>query len=472
MRWPSLRGLLLLRAESFQHDHEFIAPQPRHGIAVAQTVIQAQCHFLQQAVAHVVAQGVVEGLEVVQIDKQQGAGLLVARAIVQRHLQPVQQQAAVGQLGERVVKGQPLDLVFRCLALGDVAHGADVMTDLAIVAQHRADAQPFRVDFAVLAAIPDFPLPGTQFAQAVPQAAVEGRVVPPGLQDADLASHHIFGLVAGDFAEGAVHPQDDSMAVGDHHAFLGFEGRGGNPQQLFGMLAFGNIARGSIQIAPAANIHGLGIDLYLDLAAILAAVACFEVIALSAFVLQQLREQAGRHGVIPVGQLPLLLAHFIRHITQHAGEGIAEFGEPAIFIQDVDAIRRRLQQRGLAHGFCQRRVFGRLTIRGFLCQCAGAQCHQQGQFGAVAAQLQHLPGQPAQQNADAQHQRTIDRDALLVAPAILWLHIQRPHPVRHIDVVMHWIVQLLALAVCAGNDLHLFGVRMPSPQTVLIAALW
>jgi hypothetical protein len=154
-----LGSLRRFAVQAFQHHHKFVATQACHGIARSQAVIQPQCHFLQQAVAHIVAQGIVEGFEVVQVDKQQGTGFLVVMAVFQRHLQPVLQQAAVGQLGERVVEGQPLDLVFSRLALGDVAHGGYIVADAAVVTQYGADAEPFRVDFPVFTPVPDFALP-------------------------------------------------------------------------------------------------------------------------------------------------------------------------------------------------------------------------------------------------------------------------------------------------------------------------
>ena len=55
------------------------------------------------------ALGVVDGLEVVQVEQQQCAVLLVAAAGQQGGLHPFAQQAAVGQLRERVVIGQRVD---------------------------------------------------------------------------------------------------------------------------------------------------------------------------------------------------------------------------------------------------------------------------------------------------------------------------------------------------------------------------
>lgn len=53
-----------------QHHHEFVAADPRHGIALAHAGRQAFGHHLQQAVASRVSKGVVDFLEVVQVQVQ------------------------------------------------------------------------------------------------------------------------------------------------------------------------------------------------------------------------------------------------------------------------------------------------------------------------------------------------------------------------------------------------------------------
>src|SRR6218665_50745 len=86
----------------------------------------------QQLVAHVVAQGVVEVFEVVQVDEQQRAQFVRALAGGDSGWQPVEQQARVGQAGQRVVERQALDLLRCALAFGDVAAYAEHAGDAAM----------------------------------------------------------------------------------------------------------------------------------------------------------------------------------------------------------------------------------------------------------------------------------------------------------------------------------------------------
>ena len=116
-------GLCGAVAQVFQHHHKFVAALACYGVVLVHTTAQAVRHLQQQGIAPVVAAGFVHRLEVVQVQHQQGAAAVVARAGGQRLLQPVHQQAAVGQAGERVVVGQLVDLFLGSLALAQVLHG-------------------------------------------------------------------------------------------------------------------------------------------------------------------------------------------------------------------------------------------------------------------------------------------------------------------------------------------------------------
>ena len=70
---------------------------------------QALGHDLEQAVADIVAQGVVDVLEAIEVDEHHGEPRAVARRRVDRLLQAVVQQRAVGEPGERIVVGLLLD---------------------------------------------------------------------------------------------------------------------------------------------------------------------------------------------------------------------------------------------------------------------------------------------------------------------------------------------------------------------------
>ena len=91
-----------------QHQHELVAPQPRHGVSLAHTGGQAFGHGLQQLVAVAVAEAVVDGLEAVQIEHHHPGDAVGTPGVDQRLRQPVGEQVPVGQTREGVVGGLAL----------------------------------------------------------------------------------------------------------------------------------------------------------------------------------------------------------------------------------------------------------------------------------------------------------------------------------------------------------------------------
>ena len=103
------------------HHHELVAAQAAYAVLLPHARRQALRHFDQQAVADVVPLGVVERLEVIQVEDQQRAVDAAAVAGRQRVSQAVHQQAPVRQPGQGVEIREIPYLLLHLLALGDVA---------------------------------------------------------------------------------------------------------------------------------------------------------------------------------------------------------------------------------------------------------------------------------------------------------------------------------------------------------------
>ena len=146
--------LALIAAQVLQHDDELIAAQPGHGVVPTHAVPEDGRHLLEQAIALGMAHGVVDRLEVVEIDEQQGALAAVTRARLERELEPLHQQAAVGQTGQRVEVGEPSDLGLGRLARRDVACRTEQHRLAIHLERKRADL--YRQHAAVLAPISRF----------------------------------------------------------------------------------------------------------------------------------------------------------------------------------------------------------------------------------------------------------------------------------------------------------------------------
>ena len=129
-------------AQAVEQHHELVAAQPRgRRIGPAgQGVAQPAGHGDQQLVARVVAQAVVDQLEVVQVDEQHRVRTLRGDHAVQPRPEP----AAVGQAGQRVVPGVVLQprlqrrpLGLQRPPLGDVAHHSQHAVAAVRVAERR-----------------------------------------------------------------------------------------------------------------------------------------------------------------------------------------------------------------------------------------------------------------------------------------------------------------------------------------------
>ena len=235
-------GLSGVLAQVLEQDDELVSAEAGDGVAVGCAGGEPPGDLDQQLVADVVAAGLVEDLEIVEIDEQERPFSPAAPAARQRLLQTVQEQATVGQLGQGIVVGQMLDLLFRRLALGDVDQRADVVGYFATLAPDRRDVEPCGKSRAAFAPVPDFPLPGSLAGDAIPYRPVKGGVVPVRLQHARRPPHDLFARIARDFGIGPIDAQDPLVGIGDDDSLLRLESGGGDPELLFGLAAFRNVS--------------------------------------------------------------------------------------------------------------------------------------------------------------------------------------------------------------------------------------
>ena len=226
------RRLHHLRAAFCQHG-KFVAPQARQGNPRPKQAAEAFGHQFEQLIANVMAEAVVDDLEVVQVHQQQGAATLMHLRGSQGLLGAIGEQQAVGQVGERVVMGQVRQFVLGVLHGADVRKHRHVVADLALVIVNHADGLPLGVHLAAFTSVPDFAAPFAGAFQGLEHLLVEMRRVAPGLEQAWPLAHHVVALVAGDLHKRAVDVHDQPLGIGDQHPFAGaIEHRSGLAQAL------------------------------------------------------------------------------------------------------------------------------------------------------------------------------------------------------------------------------------------------
>ncbi len=109
-----------------QDDRELVAAEARHGVGIAQHAADAPGHPLQDAIAGVMAQRVVDLLEAVQVEQQQRDGCSLAVGDPRRLLEAIVQERPVRQLGQRVVIRQVRQALLDAPALAPHARLAEL----------------------------------------------------------------------------------------------------------------------------------------------------------------------------------------------------------------------------------------------------------------------------------------------------------------------------------------------------------
>ena len=119
-----------------QQHQELVAADAADHVGLAHECAQALAQRLQQQVAGGVTMGVVDHLEMVEIDEQQGHRVAVAAGLRGGEREQFAQQGAVGQAGQVVVHRHATQFAVLLLELVDQAahlgvHGAQVTPELA-----------------------------------------------------------------------------------------------------------------------------------------------------------------------------------------------------------------------------------------------------------------------------------------------------------------------------------------------------
>lgn len=114
-----------------EQDHEFVATLAADGVDVAHAVLNTTRNCLEQAVPHGMAERIIDGLEVVEVEIEQGDQVSVSSGQANGSGEPLRQQGAIGQAGERIMLclvGHPLQHDLRLGGVVEHDHGADDST--------------------------------------------------------------------------------------------------------------------------------------------------------------------------------------------------------------------------------------------------------------------------------------------------------------------------------------------------------
>ena len=140
MAWTSrsrdLEGLGLV-GDLAQHG-ELVAAEAGQGVDGAQRPAQPMGHTLEEPVAHLVAEAVVDELEAVEVEEHERHAVVLALGPAQRQLQAVHEQHAVGEPGELVVHRSVGQALAHLAPFGHVLDLPDQVARLPVVVAHTA----------------------------------------------------------------------------------------------------------------------------------------------------------------------------------------------------------------------------------------------------------------------------------------------------------------------------------------------
>ena len=190
--------------------------------------LESHHHGLEQQVAAGVAEGVVDRLEVVQIQQQQGPPL-TARGL-QGALHDVVQAAPVVEIAQVVVIGEALDVTGRLLLLGDVVKAADEVAELLCLIPDTAHHEPYREETTLLVQALLLTQPVSLAVDGGDHVLFQAVAIVGGSQGFDVLADHLLAREAGDAAEGSVDLEDDATVIHHQQAIVGIEGHLGQAQ--------------------------------------------------------------------------------------------------------------------------------------------------------------------------------------------------------------------------------------------------
>ena len=125
------RGLDVV--DVLQQDGELVAAEAGGGVSGADAGGDPLGHLEQHPVSGGVPETIVDGLEVVQVDEDDGHPDALAQRACHGVANALVEQRAVGEVGDRIVEGLVGELLLELLALGDVAAVEDDPADGVVV---------------------------------------------------------------------------------------------------------------------------------------------------------------------------------------------------------------------------------------------------------------------------------------------------------------------------------------------------
>ena len=195
----------LRRLGLWQQRRELVAADAAEDVRPPQTGAEALGDSDQQAIPDVMAEAVVDVLEVVEVEQQHRPGMVVALGVGDAPFDLLAKAPAVGEAGHLVVIGEEDESLLELLALADVLDLGDEVEGLAVGAASQRDAEQDPDDVAVAMEVALLHLVVAQLAGEHLADVLEVEVEVLGVGDLlEGLRDELVRAVAGELAQGAV----------------------------------------------------------------------------------------------------------------------------------------------------------------------------------------------------------------------------------------------------------------------------
>ncbi len=202
---------------TLHHDDELVAAEAGQHVVLAQHRAQPLGHDLEELVADLVAEAVVDRLEVVEVDEQDGDLAHLGRG--QPIVEQVHQVRAVGETGQLVVACRVAQLLRRATLLGDVLDVGDRQHHAVVLGGRDARAGPHVLAIAAAVALVD-PV-RIDDAELEPRPVWLGGAHVVGMRElAERATHEIVDVATQHLGQRLV-GVDDATVVEPHQRHAG-----------------------------------------------------------------------------------------------------------------------------------------------------------------------------------------------------------------------------------------------------------
>ena len=294
--------------------------------------------------------------------------------------------------------GQALQAALVFLLLGDVGKDADEVADAPAIVMHGADRHQHRRHRPGLGAIPHLALPEAPLGDHLEQLAEIGTVVVAGIEHAGRLADGLLPGVAGEFAEGPVHLDDQALRVGDEDAVVAvLEHAQSQPVLLLPFLAVGDVPPLGQQLQGLARLvlHRLEDEIHVAQAAVPAHVGDLETLGLAArrHPLDGLAQALLHQGLMhPPGRFPEQLAQHLGGLAADQVQGrLVGLQQAPLEVQDADELAGLVEDGAQAQAAFPELGADRLA---FLQHVVQVFAFQLADDVVLRHHAHHLPGRP------------------------------------------------------------------------------